>query len=465
MCNTSDRECVRRFVDLHDQSGFEQLYQRYYGLVFRRCLTSVNGNRGLAEEAAQTTFILFAQKARRLSKRPSLAGWFYRTAGFSALNTVRQEIRYADRIKRYTMLTDTGPISFRSGTEHAYAYAELHRAVDALPAWLRDVVVEYYFLGYTLQEVAHLHAVSKQYVHKQIRTAHTRLKRSLKRAKGEILPLAALLAAFARQADAAGRETPPRFTPRPSDSSGVLRLINHALRRTTCARMAVKVAVVMVFGAAFASWLLLVSWSSPDTKADVTPAVLFADDFEEGLSHWTVYRGAPQPGGWLPAASTGSAARARCVFPRTPFSGKALRLGRTGDGDSWTGLRLNGIELPDSYTVEFMLSRRPGDATPRSTFVEVPVDVRAIRKCEILEYGPVTAPRTEEAWERCRITFDWSTNSAGALTADVRLYRGRTDPLGFVLRERIALPTKHFVFCALGEWLLDDVCITVGATP
>ena len=51
------------------------------------------------------------------------------------------------------------------------------------------------------------------------------------------------------------------------------------------------------------------------------------------------------------------------------------------------------------------------------------------------------------------------------MTADVRLYRGRTDPLGFVLRERIALPTKHFVFCALGEWLLDDVCITVGATP
>jgi DNA-directed RNA polymerase specialized sigma24 family protein len=80
---TSDAELVAQFGASRSQPVFAQIVARHGGMVPRTCLR-LAGNLQDAEDAAQATFLILAEKASGIHE--NLAGWLHKVARDSALN-------------------------------------------------------------------------------------------------------------------------------------------------------------------------------------------------------------------------------------------------------------------------------------------------------------------------------------------------------------------------------------------
>src|SRR6185369_14539378 len=88
-----DAELLLRYAREGSEEAMAELVRRHLPLIYHAALRQVRGNSHLAEEAAQEVIIAMARKAASLAKAPSLTGWMYVSACYSA----RKLIRSAER--------------------------------------------------------------------------------------------------------------------------------------------------------------------------------------------------------------------------------------------------------------------------------------------------------------------------------------------------------------------------------
>ena len=86
----SDGKLLRRYVEDNCQDSFARLVERHMKLVYWTCRRDLRDAQ-LAEDAAQTVFVLLAQKAPRLYGDVSVAGWLFNTARLVSKNVQRRE--------------------------------------------------------------------------------------------------------------------------------------------------------------------------------------------------------------------------------------------------------------------------------------------------------------------------------------------------------------------------------------
>src|SRR5262245_25569600 len=75
----TDGELLERFVQAHDEAGFEEVIRRHAAMVLRVC-RRVLPNEADAEDAFQAAFIVLLRKAGCLTRMESVAGWLYKVA-------------------------------------------------------------------------------------------------------------------------------------------------------------------------------------------------------------------------------------------------------------------------------------------------------------------------------------------------------------------------------------------------
>jgi len=92
-----DSSLLRRFFEQRSEDAFTELVQRHLNLVYFAALRQTYGNTHRAEDAAQATFILLAQKAGSLRFHPNLAGWLHTAACHQAQGLTRTEQRRHQR--------------------------------------------------------------------------------------------------------------------------------------------------------------------------------------------------------------------------------------------------------------------------------------------------------------------------------------------------------------------------------
>ncbi|MBN1675773.1 MAG: sigma-70 family RNA polymerase sigma factor [Kiritimatiellae bacterium] len=144
-----DQELLADYVLRGSESAFRRIVERYgpfvYSAAYRRL-----GDHHLAEDAAQATFVVLAEKARTLRKKTMLGGWLWRTAGHVAGHMVRERTARARREQRAA----EEPAVEERESLWAQLAPELDRALGALSRRNREAVLAHYLLGKSHGELA-----------------------------------------------------------------------------------------------------------------------------------------------------------------------------------------------------------------------------------------------------------------------------------------------------------------------
>src|SRR5215471_5742401 len=85
-------ELLRDYADHGSEEAFAQLVADHVDLVYSAALRQVH-NRELAQEVAQTVFIILARRANSSGPQTILAAWLHKTTRYAALNALRAESR------------------------------------------------------------------------------------------------------------------------------------------------------------------------------------------------------------------------------------------------------------------------------------------------------------------------------------------------------------------------------------
>ncbi len=206
----TDQELLAAYVDRHDEPAFALLVRRHQNLVHSACLRRL-GQRALAQDAAQLTFLLLARRARALRGHGSIGGWLYKTALFQASNLMRKERHQQNLQERLTRQpaepdADSAGLTLEALTPHLDAALLKLRAPD------REAVVQRFLADRSLREVAGALGTSEEAARKRVSRALERLAELLRRSGVKTASAAALALLLARTSEAAPAELLDKVT-------------------------------------------------------------------------------------------------------------------------------------------------------------------------------------------------------------------------------------------------------------
>lgn len=198
MSHLTDDQLLQRFADHRDAEAFGRLVERHAGLVHATCRRET-GDAALAEDAAQTVFLLLARKARSLRAERSLASWLFATARLASRNLLREERRRKAREARASAGMET---TMTSRDDSEAISPHLNEALIRLRPADRQAVILRFMEGRSFAEVAVELNLGESAARMRVNRAIERLRVNLGRA-GVTVTVAGLVAALDRDAQAA----------------------------------------------------------------------------------------------------------------------------------------------------------------------------------------------------------------------------------------------------------------------
>ena len=198
MKRITDAELLKAYLAASDQDAFGELVRRHTPKVLAAA-GRVLGDRALAEDAAQATFLLLARRAGSIRRGSSVSGWLTRTAAFIALRAARSRKRRATREEAAVMLRERAP------REHDGAWRELAPKLDEAIAGLspgyRDAVVLRHLDGLSQKETARELGISESAVSLRTMRGLERLREKLAQ-RGAVFSVAILVLLLGERASA-----------------------------------------------------------------------------------------------------------------------------------------------------------------------------------------------------------------------------------------------------------------------
>jgi len=144
---TAEAETVRQAQD-GDRDAFDLLYGRYVARVFALCLR-MSGERVAAEQLTQDAFVKAWQRLRTFRGESAFSSWLHRLAVNVVLEDDRRERRRSARVA----IVDEPEVFERPTAGPTEIRLDLERAIAALPAGARMVLVLHDIEGYKHAEI------------------------------------------------------------------------------------------------------------------------------------------------------------------------------------------------------------------------------------------------------------------------------------------------------------------------
>ncbi len=175
-----------------DVQKFTEVVNGHYERLFRGAL-SVTGDRYLAEEIVQDTFILAFRKFDTFTGRSSVFTWLYGIM----LNKYRDHCRKGKLLRRLGFCrAPSNPVEIKNVKDESCWPADklanrddtgvIVQAVEKLPFKLRTVVTMHYFDDLSLSEIAAILNCCLGTVKSRLFNARKRLHRALKGKLGQV---------------------------------------------------------------------------------------------------------------------------------------------------------------------------------------------------------------------------------------------------------------------------------------
>lgn len=183
---SDDRALLAEYAVRGSEVAFQMLVSRHVNLVYSAALRQV-GDRELAEEVTQTTFILLARKAASLGAETVIPGWLYRTACNTARDAVKKQRRRERREQEAQFNMD------ESGDA---AWQQIAPMLDAAMGCLnekdRQAILLRFFEDKSLAQVGRALGASEDAAKMRVNRAVEKL-RSFFNQRGVVLPAAVLI--------------------------------------------------------------------------------------------------------------------------------------------------------------------------------------------------------------------------------------------------------------------------------
>lgn len=170
-------ELVRR-ARAGDREAFDALYRANVGRVYALCLR-LAADRSRAEELTQDAFVRCWDRLATFRGESGFSTWLHRLAANVALDGLREDTR---RERRSRPLEAIDGLAGRRVRQPATeTLLELERAVAALPAGARTVVVLHDIEGFRYEEIAEMTDAALGTVKSQIHRGRRLLREMLTR--------------------------------------------------------------------------------------------------------------------------------------------------------------------------------------------------------------------------------------------------------------------------------------------
>jgi RNA polymerase sigma-70 factor (ECF subfamily) len=176
---TATKQDLTQPIEADELARFEALYDRYHAYVFRTAY-ALTGDRGLAEEILQDTFVRAYRHRANLWVDRSPLPWLNRVAinlCYTRLGRRRLPTRVMDDVVTDTLRDQArGPDEW---AEHQELCQTVRSGIAALPPKHRSVVALYYLDGLSLQETAEALGIRLGTVKSRLHYALDTLRREL----------------------------------------------------------------------------------------------------------------------------------------------------------------------------------------------------------------------------------------------------------------------------------------------
>ena len=189
----NDAQLIEAFSKSRAEAAFRSLVERHLPLVLGTA-RRITGDNGLAEETAQTVFILLARKASSLREGTVVSGWLYRTTCFVAQRALRNELR-RQRREQEAAAMQTQNQSIPPGPERA---PHLDDALQQLSTKERKAVLLRFYEERSIPEVGASLGISEEAAKKRVTRGLEKLRQFFSR-RGTQITSAALIAALTQE--------------------------------------------------------------------------------------------------------------------------------------------------------------------------------------------------------------------------------------------------------------------------
>ncbi|MCC6235458.1 MAG: sigma-70 family RNA polymerase sigma factor [Verrucomicrobiales bacterium] len=218
----TDWELIQSFAATRDDGAFAELVRRHLGFVHASARRQIGAD--LAEDVAQSVFLVLARKASGLRPDVVLSAWLFRTTRFVVAQSRREQARRRRREQNafamHSLPDPHSPFPSLGGNTGETAEDRLDEALSRLSESDRRYLLTRFVEAQSFPQLAARFGVSEPAARKRVARALTRLRQALLR-QGVVVPAAALAALLtAPQADAwpaalAARLAKPGLLPSP----------------------------------------------------------------------------------------------------------------------------------------------------------------------------------------------------------------------------------------------------------
>src|SRR5688572_17842855 len=198
-----DAQLLRQFVETRSGAAFAELVHRHLPLVYSTASRQLGENRNLAEDIAQSVFVLLAEKSSTLLHHPSLAGWLHTATHFKVARDLRNARRRQLRENAALAMSELERESAAAEWEHIRPV--LDEVLIELNERDREALLLRFFENRTYAEIAARLRLTETAAHKCVERALEKLRvRLTRRGMTSTAALAALLVSHGALAAPAG---------------------------------------------------------------------------------------------------------------------------------------------------------------------------------------------------------------------------------------------------------------------
>jgi RNA polymerase sigma-70 factor (ECF subfamily) len=181
-----------------DELAFETLVEKYFRMVYTVAARQT-GDSHLAEEIAQSVFLILSRKARGFSSGTSIPGWSLRTTRFVCWDAIKMRRRREHNERK---LATDAEHQLQTQPGSSTMQLLLDEAIQALRPDEQAGIVARFFEGKNFQEIAEMFAITEEAARKRTTRCLAKLQTFMakRRAKVSVEGLSGLLAALPNEA-------------------------------------------------------------------------------------------------------------------------------------------------------------------------------------------------------------------------------------------------------------------------